>query len=430
LQFGDYPIIDPDPDLKYPYTTSIESVNTWYDNDKKYVISPAVAVSIRNFKTAATFPTTAIDGYYYNKPLKRGEQLSEDRKVLNGTVHQFDLRSFETENKPFPMNLDFRIFSQTQGQRSNLGKLTQSFLDKDPIYMYLKMPVGENSACPNLVQAFNHPSVPPLRMTFNAFTTSHDGSDDTLNRLGDLKDLFRLNEIRVFNLTNDNLAALANVTLLLPFHIYGTFPAIHLDGYTNNMDRVHIGHFQSYPFTLPYTAKFDDSGVNAVIFTEAQLTDEGLQTLQSVFPNVLNALERLDIQLVGSPPQDDGDAIQNMVSNVTLKLSSLESSLLQTSQQAASKGVEIVKPSDNTASTKPETRIFARPNSTHKPVVHFEIWPVYDDTGLETGLNMFMNLSYDNAFNGLFTLTAGDMAFTLKDGLDHAIGQVHVKDFV
>lgn len=420
-QFGDYPLKDLDPDNPYPYTTSIDSLRMWYDDDGQYVMSPSVDVTLKNFKASVVFPTTPVDGYFYETPLPFGVRPSIDHKVLNGTIHSFSLSSFERQNKPFHMDLDLRCYTDLPGQRNSVSRMTQRFLDQDPIYIYLQLRYDEKfvGGCPSMTKAFSSPIVPALRLNLNSHLTSHDGSDETLRNLGHLRDIFRLNDLHVFNVSNDMLASLVNVSLLLPFQLYGSLPAIHFDGYTSNELHRNMGHFHSHPIKLPFRENYAATNVTtAVIFTVAELTDEGLNTLQTIFPNVLTALERLNIQLVGSPPQSKDDIFQNFISNVTLQLSSLESSLVQKDTQLKNKG-----------SAERESRLFTKPSRFNRPKIHFEVKPIINTMGEEIGMEAYLNLSYHDAFNGLFSLTVGNMTFNLLDGKDRSMGLVSVDNF-
>jgi hypothetical protein len=88
----------------------------------------------------------------------------------------------------------------------------------------------------------------PVVMAMNVHTSSKDGSDTSLNRLGELPDIFRVNHLDIYSVTNTRLSSFVNLTLTLPFTLYGSLPALSMAGYAGKDE---IGRFQSYPVVVP-----------------------------------------------------------------------------------------------------------------------------------------------------------------------------------
>jgi hypothetical protein len=92
-QFGDFPIKDPNPESPFPYTTQIQTIKLWYDEDRNYVISPTVGVLLRNFKAVADFPLSVVDIYYYNSTLP-----GQESPVRQATVSGIYVGSWTTRH--------------------------------------------------------------------------------------------------------------------------------------------------------------------------------------------------------------------------------------------------------------------------------------------------------------------------------------------
>jgi hypothetical protein len=42
-QFGNYPLVDPDPDSPFPYKTEVTKVQLGHDKDGRYTVTPHVS---------------------------------------------------------------------------------------------------------------------------------------------------------------------------------------------------------------------------------------------------------------------------------------------------------------------------------------------------------------------------------------------------
>ena len=453
-QFGDYPLTDPDPSTPYPYVTRVEKVRLGYDEAGVYTISPEVHVWLTSFKAATVFPRSIVDLYYYNhtRPghasgFRERADLSEDHKLFQVTMHDFVLQSLEASGgRPFLMKMDLRAYNDTPGQAATARDFTTRFLRKDPLYVYLAAtPVDKT--CPKLRSALLR--VPPAGLSLNTNSSTKDGSDSSLAAIGALTDVFRVNSVDLFSLNNSILRSFVNVTLMLPFALEGSLPALDMDGFAGP-DL--MGHFRSFPITLPPLVRAEEdlhrpplhsfgkekmglvAGAGAgpskapallappmgeatlVMFTEAELSPWGAERVQTIFPDVLARLEELDIDLVGAAAPE-GNVIQQFLSGVVIKLASLEDGLVRRDDKASSGGGHR------------GGRLFYTPeDSVIKPRVHLEVKSITYEHSHDSGLLAYVNITYADAFQGRFDIRGGSMHFLLADENSTALATVTVLD--
>jgi len=433
-QFGNYPLKDPDPGNPYPYVTRVEKVRLAYDEEGEYTISPQVDVWLRDFKASASFPKSILDMYFYNstKPgsisgFRERHDLDEDHKLFRVTLHEFLLQSLESSGgKPFRMKMDLRLLNNTAGQAATARDFTTRFLGKEPMYIYLAAtPI--DTTCPQLRNPLL--MVPPAGLSLNTNLSTKDSSDSSLSNMGALTDVFRVNSVDLFSLNNTILRSFANITLMLPFALEGELPALDMDGFAGP-DLV--GHFKAFPVTLPPVVPrqgferdrapahtfgkeamslFAPKGeATVVLFTEAELSQWGIEKLETIFPNVLSQLEELDIDLVGSRPAEPGNVMQTFLNGVVIKLASLEDRLIQHGEAN-------------------EDRMFFTPaDSPIKPRVHMEVKSIPYVHSNDTGLLIYLNFTYPDAFQGRFDIRGGSMHFLLADWNSTALATVTVLD--
>ena len=439
-QFGDYPLKDPDPNTPYPYVTRVEKVGLGYDAAGQYIISPQVNVWLRNFKAAAAFPPSIVDLYFYNatKPgqhsgFRDRADLDEDHKLFQVSLQEFMLQSVETSGgKPFTMNMDLRLYNDTPGQASTARDFTTRFLGKEPMYLYLAG-TSMDKTCPQLRAPLL--LVPPAGMSLNTNFSTKDGSDSSLSSMGALTDVFRVNAVDLFSLNNTILRSFVNITLMLPFALEGELPSLDMDGFAGP-DL--MGHFKSFPVTLPdvpprqgeeswkppphsfgkeaalsSSISMPKGEATLVLFTEAQLSDWGVTRLQTIFPDFLTQLEELDIDLVGSRPQEPGNVMQTFLNGVVIKLASLEDRLVQHGTSAG------------------RGRLFFTPaDSPVKPRVHVEVKSISYEHSRDTGLLAYVNFTLPDAFQGRFAVRGGSMHFLLANDNSTALATVTVLDMI